>query len=88
MHHIASHSICCYLSSAYGTLLTWPPGLQVGSLARELRAAGHFTVAALTRPFGFEGARKLAAADSLIAELEQIAHLVRFRILDFGVKPE
>lgn len=46
-------------------------------LARELRAAGHFTVAALTRPFAFEGARKLEAADKLIAELEQIAHLAR-----------
>lgn len=33
-------------------------------------------MAALTRPFGFEGARKLEAADKLIAELEQIAHLV------------
>ncbi|BDA41543.1 probable cell division protein FtsZ 2 at N-terminal half [Coccomyxa sp. Obi] len=45
-------------------------------LVGELRAAGIFTVAAVTRPFTFEGPRKLEAADHLVASLRQCAHLV------------
>ena len=51
--------------------------LQTLALARQLRATGQFTVVAVTRPFGFEGMRRLAAADKMISELESIAQLVR-----------
>ena len=50
--------------------------LQTLALAQQLRATGQFTVVAVTRPFGFEGTRRLAAADKMIAELESIAQLV------------
>ena len=50
--------------------------MQTLALARQLRATGQFTVVAVTRPFGFEGTRRLAAADKMIAELESIAQLV------------
>ena len=50
---------------------------QALALARQLRASGQFTVVAVTKPFGFEGTRRLAAADKMIAELESIAQLVR-----------
>lgn len=45
-------------------------------IVQALRAAGHFIVAAVTRPFSFEGATKQAEADELIAVLQQAAHLV------------
>jgi hypothetical protein len=41
-----------------------------------LRAAGHFTVAALTQPFGFEGAAKRGQAAELVAALRGVAHVV------------
>ncbi len=49
---------------------------QVLQLVGELRAAGIFTVAAVTRPFNFEGPRKIEAADRLIGSLKPCAHLV------------
>lgn len=45
-------------------------------LVRSLRAAGHFTAVAVTKPFEFEGQRKLEAAERLVAALEEAAHLV------------
>ncbi|KAK9810099.1 hypothetical protein WJX72_004870 [[Myrmecia] bisecta] len=48
----------------------------VVQLVRSLRAAGHFTAVAVTRPFEFEGSRKVDAADRLISLLEEAAHLV------------
>ncbi|PSC70531.1 nudC domain-containing 2 [Micractinium conductrix] len=45
-------------------------------VVQALRAAGHFTVAAVTRPFGFEGAAKQEQADDLVAALRQSAHMV------------
>lgn len=45
-------------------------------LARHLRRQGYFVAVALTRPFEFEGARKLEAADTLIAAMQEVAHLV------------
>ncbi|KAK9846543.1 hypothetical protein WJX81_006281 [Elliptochloris bilobata] len=45
-------------------------------LVRELRAGGHFTAAAVTRPFAFEGGRKAEAAVRLVASLQDAAHLV------------
>lgn len=45
-------------------------------LVGELRAAGIFTVVAITRPFNFEGPRKIELADRLTASLKQCAHLV------------
>jgi cell division GTPase FtsZ len=48
-------------------------------LASHLRRAGYFVAAALTRPFDFEGRRKLEEADALIEALEDVAQLtVRF----------
>lgn len=45
-------------------------------LVGALRAAGHFTVAAVTRPFEFEGPAKAEQAARLVAALEETAHLV------------
>ncbi|KAG7672442.1 hypothetical protein KSW81_001406 [Nannochloris sp. 'desiccata'] len=45
-------------------------------LVSALRAAGHFTVAAVTAPFGFEGAAKDEQARALVHALEERAHLV------------
>jgi len=45
-------------------------------LVSALRAAGHFTVAAVTAPFGFEGAAKAEQARALVHALEEKAHLV------------
>jgi cell division GTPase FtsZ len=45
-------------------------------LLNHYRRQGHFVVAALTGPFGFEGARKLEQAHALMEALEQVAHLV------------
>ena len=45
-------------------------------LVTALRAAGHFTVVALTNPFGFEGAAKAEQAAGLVAALRSSAHLV------------
>lgn len=42
----------------------------------QLRRRGFFVAVALTRPFGFEGPRKLEAADALVGALEEVAHLV------------
>jgi cell division GTPase FtsZ len=53
----------------------WSPS-QLLQLVRELRAAGIFTAVAVTRPFAFEGPRKIEAADKLIALLRKSAHLV------------
>ena len=50
--------------------------LQLLSLVTALRDTGHFTVVSVTRPFEFEGQRKLDAADRMIAALEEAAHLV------------
>lgn len=50
--------------------------LQLVHLVRSLRAAGHFTAVAVTKPFEFEGQRKLEAAERLVAALEEAAHLV------------
>ena len=49
---------------------------MVLQLAAALRAAGHFTVVALTHPFEFEGGAKAEAAASLAAALRPSAHLV------------
>lgn len=49
---------------------------QLLQLVRHLRRQGYFVAAALTRPFEFEGSRRLEAADALITTLEEVAHLV------------
>lgn len=46
------------------------------SLVKSLRDTGHFTAVSVTRPFEFEGQRKVQAADRMIAALEGAAHLV------------
>ncbi|KAG2484764.1 hypothetical protein HYH03_016418 [Edaphochlamys debaryana] len=61
------------LGSAFGSPGGAPMMLQ---LVRHLRRCGYFVAVALTRPFEFEGARKLEAADALISTLEEVAHLV------------
>lgn len=45
-------------------------------VVNHLRRQGFFVAVALTRPFGFEGQRKLEQADTLVEALEQVAHLV------------
>ena len=44
-------------------------------LAASLRRAGFFVVAALTRPFDFEGRRRLEEADALIEAMADVAQL-------------
>jgi hypothetical protein len=44
-------------------------------LASHLRRAGYFVVAALTRPFDFEGRRRLEEADALIEAMCDVAQL-------------
>jgi hypothetical protein len=50
--------------------------LQLLQVAAYLRRTGFFVVAALTRPFEFEGRRKLEEADALIEALQDVAQLV------------
>lgn len=50
--------------------------MQLLSLVKSLRDTGHFTAVSVTRPFEFEGQRKVEAADRMIAALEGAAHLV------------
>lgn len=50
--------------------------MQLLSLVKSLRDTGHFTAVSVTRPFEFEGQRKVQAADRMIAALEGAAHLV------------
>ncbi|PRW61363.1 domain-containing 2 [Chlorella sorokiniana] len=45
-------------------------------IVAALRAAGHFTVAAVTQPFAFEGQAKQEQAGELVAALRQTAHMV------------
>lgn len=45
-------------------------------IVAALRAAGHFTVAAVTQPFAFEGQAKQEQAAELVAALRQTAHMV------------
>ncbi|GIL57651.1 hypothetical protein Vafri_12844, partial [Volvox africanus] len=61
------------LGSAFGSPGGAPMLLQ---LVRHLRRQGYFVAAALTRPFEFEGTRRLEAADTLISMMEEVAHLV------------
>ncbi|KXZ44556.1 hypothetical protein GPECTOR_65g174 [Gonium pectorale] len=61
------------LGSAFGSPGGSPMLLQ---LVRHLRRQGYFVAAALTRPFEFEGARRLEAADTLISTMQEVAHLV------------
>ncbi|GIL90961.1 hypothetical protein Vretimale_17091 [Volvox reticuliferus] len=61
------------LGSAFGSPGGAPMLLQ---LVRHLRRQGYFVAAALTRPFEFEGTRRLEAADTLISIMEEVAHLV------------
>ena len=53
-----------------------PCCMQLLSLVKSLRDTGHFTCVSVTRPFEFEGQRKVEAADRMIAALEGAAHLV------------
>lgn len=45
-------------------------------LTHALRAAGHFTVAVLVSPFGFEGSSRIEQSESLVSTLKQMAHVV------------
>jgi cell division GTPase FtsZ len=45
-------------------------------LTHALRAAGHFTVAVLVSPFGFEGSSRREQSKSLVSTLKQMAHVV------------
>ena len=58
------------------TLSSTPSCMQLLSLVKSLRDTGHFTAVSVTRPFEFEGQRKVEAADRMIAALEGAAHLV------------
>jgi hypothetical protein len=58
------------------SLLHLLSALQLLQVAAYLRRTGFFVVAALTRPFEFEGRRKLEEADALIEALQDVAQLV------------
>lgn len=49
---------------------------QLLHLAGRLRAAGLFTIVAVTKPFAFEGPRKMEAATFLISQLAEATHLI------------
>ncbi|DBA92080.1 hypothetical protein WJX77_001940 [Trebouxia sp. C0004] len=63
-----------FLLASAGTIPGGAPLLL--SLVNRLRETGHFTAVSVTRPFEFEGQRKVDAADRMIAALEESAHLV------------
>jgi hypothetical protein len=48
---------------------------QMLQVAAHMRRQGYFVVAALTRPFDFEGRRKLEEADALVEALAEVAQL-------------
>ena len=50
--------------------------MQLLHLAGKLRAAGLFTIVAVTKPFAFEGPRKMEAASFLISQLAEHANLI------------
>ena len=50
--------------------------MQLLHLAGRMRAAGLFTVVALTKPFAFEGPRKMEAASFLISQLAEASHFI------------
>ena len=52
-----------------------PCFLQMLQVAAHMRRQGYFVVAALTRPFDFEGRRKLEEADALVEALSEVAQL-------------
>ncbi|MEW5307186.1 MAG: hypothetical protein WDW36_009594 [Sanguina aurantia] len=68
-----SAGVAFMLGSASGT----PGGSTLMlQLARHLRRQGFFVASALTRPFAFEGPRKMEQADALIESLQEVAHLM------------
>lgn len=67
------HGLTTHLAD-WLVLVAWLQVLM--QLVAALRAAGHFTVVALTQPFEFEGAAKAEQASKLVAALRASAHLV------------
>ena len=49
---------------------------QLLHLAGKMRAAGFFAIVAVTKPFAFEGPRKMEAANFLISQLAEHANVV------------
>ncbi len=75
--HLTRHFSTSDFNASLPSPTPSPLRLQVVmQLAAALRAAGHFTVVALTNPFEFEGASKAEAAAGLVAALRASAHLV------------
>lgn len=72
----AGHSVVGADRSAPSSSRAAAVCVQLLQLVRHLRRQGYFVAAALTRPFEFEGSRRLEAADALITTLEEVAHLV------------
>jgi hypothetical protein len=68
----ATAGVAFLLAGASGVPGGAPVLLQ---LAAYLRRAGYFVVAALTRPFDFEGRRRLEEADALIEAMSDVAQL-------------
>ena len=50
--------------------------MQLLHLVEKLREAKLFTIVAVTKPFAFEGTRKMDAAVSLVSQLAATSHLV------------
>ena len=50
-------------------------GVQLLHLLQQLKAAGMFVVVALAQPFGFEGARRMDAAEALTHSVASAADL-------------
>ncbi len=50
--------------------------LQLLQVASHFRRAGYFVVAALARPFAFEGRRRLEEAEAVVEALGEIAQLL------------
>lgn len=61
--------------------------LQLLQVASHMRRAGMFVVVAVTRPFDFEGRRKVEEASALVEALQDVANLVVRLLLGLGYKP-
>ena len=65
------HRSCCSIARATAFCA------KVLDFVQHARSKGIMAVVAVTKPFAFEGARKLQAADKLIADLKSDADMVR-----------
>eukprot|EP00967_Tisochrysis_lutea_P004065 scaffold4843_cov18-Tisochrysis_lutea.AAC.1 len=75
-HSMQSHRCDC-MAFVMGSSSGSPGGgTLMLQLVNHLRRQGFFVAVALTRPFGFEGNRKMEQADALVEAMEEVSNLV------------